>query len=379
MGVFLRQADGDLVEMEEQPYEAESVLQRLLADYPGLLAGAGERSHRWVLVQRELGVADADGASARWSLDHLFLDAEGVPTLVEVKRSSDTRIRREVVGQMLDYASNAAVHWDLDELSSAFETRCEREARDPDEVLAEELGADDPGEFWEQVKTNLAAGKLRLVFVADEIPSGLRRVIEYLNEQMGATEVLGIEVRQYVESGAGGRETLVSEVIGQTAAARQRKRGDAGPRGRREELREEFWASLLPRAAERTDLHAGVSPRASPSLGASSGHPGIRFSYVVHRDRSGAYLRIERSPAEASRAIFDQLKERRGEIEREFGEELEWSTRSGVKRCTIGKMLSGGYRDEDRERRPQIQNEMIDAMMRLERALRPHLQALSQG
>jgi hypothetical protein len=34
-----------------------------------------------------------------------------VPTLVEVKRSDDTRIRREVVGQMLDYAANGVVYW----------------------------------------------------------------------------------------------------------------------------------------------------------------------------------------------------------------------------------------------------------------------------
>jgi hypothetical protein len=31
------------------------------------------------------------------------LDQDAVPTLVEVKRSSDTRIRREVMGQMSDY------------------------------------------------------------------------------------------------------------------------------------------------------------------------------------------------------------------------------------------------------------------------------------
>src|SRR5262249_3604083 len=31
-----------------------------------------------------------------WSVDHLFLDQDAVRTLVEVKRGSDTRIRREV-------------------------------------------------------------------------------------------------------------------------------------------------------------------------------------------------------------------------------------------------------------------------------------------
>jgi hypothetical protein len=41
-----------------------------------------------------------------------FVDQDAVPTFVEVKRSSDTRLRREVVGQMLDYAANASAHWD---------------------------------------------------------------------------------------------------------------------------------------------------------------------------------------------------------------------------------------------------------------------------
>jgi hypothetical protein len=57
-------------------------------------------------VQAEIGIGEEPDRSARWSLDHLFLD---VPTLVEVKRSTDTRVRREVVGQMLDYAAYAGV------------------------------------------------------------------------------------------------------------------------------------------------------------------------------------------------------------------------------------------------------------------------------
>jgi hypothetical protein len=38
------------------------------------------------------------------SLDHVFIDKEAVPTLVDVKRSSDNRIRRQIIRQMLDYA-----------------------------------------------------------------------------------------------------------------------------------------------------------------------------------------------------------------------------------------------------------------------------------
>jgi hypothetical protein len=57
-------------------------------------------------------------------------------------------------------------------------------------------------------------------FVADEVPVELRRVVEFLNQQMSPAEVLAVEIKQYV-----GREmkTLVSCVVGQTVEAQQKK------------------------------------------------------------------------------------------------------------------------------------------------------------
>jgi hypothetical protein len=87
-------------------------------------------------------VPDEEGGVGRWSLDHLFLDQDAVPTLVEVKRSSDTRIRREVVGQLIDYAANAVVYWPVEALRGAFESRLEREGLDADTELAAVLRPD---------------------------------------------------------------------------------------------------------------------------------------------------------------------------------------------------------------------------------------------
>jgi hypothetical protein len=102
--------DGQLQELSDQPYDSEVLLQRLLQDHPSVIAGSQiDRAdpRRWLLVSREMPVASEEDGGRRWSLDHLFLDQDGIPTLVEVKRGTDTRIRREVVGQMLDYAANA--------------------------------------------------------------------------------------------------------------------------------------------------------------------------------------------------------------------------------------------------------------------------------
>jgi hypothetical protein len=115
-GIYLRRGD-TYVAMEETPYDAEDVLQQLIERHPEMLAGDDAADGPLVLVRREAGVSEQEGAGPRWSLDPLYLDGNGVPTLVEVKRSSDTRGRREVVAQMLDYAANARTSFNAERIA----------------------------------------------------------------------------------------------------------------------------------------------------------------------------------------------------------------------------------------------------------------------
>lgn len=88
-GVFLLQGEDTLVRMVEQPYEAESLRQVLLAAHPYLLAGDQidqANPRRWLLIERGVGVPAAAGAADLWAVDQLFLDQDATPTSVEVKR-----------------------------------------------------------------------------------------------------------------------------------------------------------------------------------------------------------------------------------------------------------------------------------------------------
>jgi hypothetical protein len=94
--IFLVHDDGKLVEMKETPYDSEALLQGLLADYSNLLAGDQidpDHPRRWLLVTREMRVSGDEGTD-RGYLDHLFLDQDAVPTLVEVKSSEVRNIAR---------------------------------------------------------------------------------------------------------------------------------------------------------------------------------------------------------------------------------------------------------------------------------------------
>jgi hypothetical protein len=263
-GIFLLRGDDELVEMRESPYEAEDVLQTLIAKFPSLLAGdqySDDIPRRWLLVGREAALPDDQDAAGRWSVDHLFLDQDAVPTLVEVKRSSDTRIRREVVGQMLDYAANGVVYWPLEQLRELFARQCERDDDDPDLVISEVAGEEtDIEDFWARVGENLRAGRVRMVFVSDEIPRELRRVVEFLNGQMNPAQVIAIEVKQYL--GADGTKTLVPRVIGETAEVEARKGRRTTSRGERLD-RETLLASIRQESELAADAAAALLDWAS--------------------------------------------------------------------------------------------------------------------
>jgi hypothetical protein len=226
-GIYLLQADNVLVRMSETPYEAESLLQMLLEDHPDLMAGdqidpAAPR--RWLLIKREAGIPDRHEGSDQWSLDHLFLDQDAVPTFVEVKRATDTRSRREVVAQMLDYAANATEHWPVDKMRAMLAERCERAGLISADEIERLVGMEhDEEEFWSRAHANLREGRIRMLFVADRIPPSLQRIVEFLNRQMSPAEVLAVEVKQFTSNIDATLKTLVPRVIGQTEQARQSK------------------------------------------------------------------------------------------------------------------------------------------------------------
>lgn len=226
--IYLVSDSGELKRVEYQLYATENVLQELIAKHPDLLAGDQidpASPPRWLLLRQEAAIPDREDGEDRWWLDHLLLDQFGVPTLVEVKRSTDTRIRREVIGQMLDYVANAQAYWAAGRMRQMLndETGSSEAA---DARLAEHLGIADPEtakpleEFWLKVEANLREGNVRLLFVADELPRELKKLIEFLNEHFTKIEVLGVELRQYVGQGI---KALVPRVVGQTEAAREQK------------------------------------------------------------------------------------------------------------------------------------------------------------
>lgn len=251
---LLNENTDSMIAFEESGYVAEEKLQEFLTQHPDLLPGdqiSPDNPRRWLLVSREMGVPGGETEMGRWSLDHLFLDQDSIPTFVECKRSSDTRIRREVVAQMLDYAANGVEYWNVDRIRQSATETAEKGGKSLDnEVLSliESNEADEIDSFWSKVELNLEQNKVRLIFVSDKIPGELQRMVEFLNEEMKNVEVIAIEVKQYKDSKNPHEKALVPRVVGLTESARKAK--ESASRSRRLTTKSEFLTKCLPESRE---------------------------------------------------------------------------------------------------------------------------------
>lgn len=230
---------------------SEDFMQQLVAAHPELIA---DQDGALLLIRREQPIADREDGAGRWSLDHLFVTRSGVPVLVELKRATDTRLRREVIGQMLDYAANGSAYWQGGRIAESFASSMSEAGRDADAELASFLGgAADPQQFWDQVDANFSAGRIKLVFVADTIPRELARIVEFLNEQMRA-DVRAVELSWFESDG--GVTALTPRVIGETERALTEKSSRTLPAPiSRDTWIEEHLAKFGPAAVQAAETY----------------------------------------------------------------------------------------------------------------------------
>ncbi len=207
---------------KDEAREIQSLLDKNFA----LLAGDQidpDSPCRWLLIKREMSVPDPYSGTDRWSIDFFFVDQNATPTFVECKRFADTRSRREVVGQMLEYAANGQHYWCGDDIRKLAEQTAIARGTTLDSCLQglrSEI-ATSAEQFFQEVDRRLKAGEIRLVFFLDRAPDELKRLVEFLNRQMNLSEVLLVEARRFTGPGI---NLVVPRLYGFSEQARAIKR-----------------------------------------------------------------------------------------------------------------------------------------------------------
>jgi len=213
-----------------------------------------------------------------------------------------------------------------------------------------------------------------LWIVADPRPEHVR-AITWLNEFSPVAFYL-VKV-EAVRIGESEPAPLLTLIVGPSEEARQAGEAKKGM-AERYGIRKAFWTGLLERAGQRTSLHSTISPQPSGWIWAGAGVRGLSLNYGIKQHAASVGLYIDRGKGEdeQTESIFRQLEAHQSEVEATYGGPVNWDPLEGKRACWVGVQFSrGGYRD-DEETWPEIQDEMIEAMIKLEKALRPYIDTL---
>lgn len=157
--------------------KAEEWMQELLFKYPGLLPiHEIEPAFRGLIpIAREVRMNECG------FLDLLFMNGQGNIALVETKLWKNPEARRQVVAQIIDYATEMS-RWAYDDLVSAVRNAKKSDGSDPLVGAAREVAGDEfnQSDFVDTVSRNLASGRFLLLIVGDGIREGVESLVEFL-------------------------------------------------------------------------------------------------------------------------------------------------------------------------------------------------------
>lgn len=203
--------------------------------------------------------------------------------------------------------------------------------------------------------------------------------INWLNERLNKAGIrfylVGVKAYKIGDSSPAPKFSIIAGPSEEAKTIGKEKEEDV----ERHVKRREFWEMLLKKAENRLPLYSNVSPTKDHWLSAGSGKSGIHYGFLIYARGGGGGLELVisrgKDAKEENKKIFDELSSHKEEIERDFGEKITWE-RLETKissRLEVNYLIGGLYQLEKWD---ELQEKMIDGMIRFERALKKHISKL---
>jgi len=188
--------------LSETEFTGEGKLQDYLEQYPTLipLADIVEGASDLICIGREI-------AAGPGSIDLLCIDKDGLLTLVETKLRRNREARREVIGQIIEYASYVS-QWTADDVYRIASEHFAKSTKVPEsykgktlDAIMKEVGGEECTDeaFRTRIGQNLRDGRIRLIIAVDELIEPLRATVTFLNSY-SSFDVLLLQVTDFQES-----------------------------------------------------------------------------------------------------------------------------------------------------------------------------------
>ena len=158
---------------------SEATLQNLLFRYPETLPIATiDPAYMGVIpVCKELRTPSG-------YVDALFVNPHGRLVLVEFKLWRNPEARREVIGQILDYAKDLA-SWDYEDLQREVSLNTRRTGNVLFDLVRNVNNVLNENDFVDNVSRHLKRGEFLLLIVGDGIQEGVESIVDFVQRHSG--------------------------------------------------------------------------------------------------------------------------------------------------------------------------------------------------
>lgn len=143
--------------------------------------------------------------------------------------------------------------------------------------------------------------------------------------------------------------------------------------------RYEFFEQFLTLCNRKTNLFNRIAPLGYQSwINAGSGTSGISWVVVAMKKSARIDLYFGSPDSDINRNRFEYLASKKQEIEEKFGEPLIWDFNNNRKQQFIRSICPIGNFEEE-EKWPEIQNDLVDRLIRLENTLKPYFSSIKNS
>ena len=406
------EAHGDLIRLNLAGRRDEEILRRIPLDTPATQGGIDESTLQDLLFRypQTLPITAIDAAydgavpvcrelyTPAGYVDTLYVNALGRLTLAEFKLWRNPQARREVIGQILDYAKEITF-WNYEDLQREVSKALKRTGN----VLYELVRTVDPevdeAAFVDNVTRHLRRGEFLLLIIGDGIREGVENIVDFVQRHSGLHFNLALvetalyrdtDDRLIVQPRVLTRTEIVRRIVFEAGETRDirpddSERDDGLTDPQRENLR--FWKAVVDKYSF-SDVTVEVPEATKDSTFfikvRNSGFGDWGLTFVGYLDRSsshiGCYLTCRKDIPHAVRA-YEQIKASLDEFRAELGDDLQtWVNSAGRPRI--------GFKRRDRppfgvaDDNPDFQESVLwirDKLDLLVSNLHPRLQLVLAG
>ena len=217
-----------------------------------------------------------------------------------------------------------------------------------------------------------------IVWIAKEFRDEHRAALDFLNGRTGEdTEFFGVVVELWKIDNS--RPAPHFMVVSAPNDWQKRTKSQTAQRSERGERYRKFFQPLMDRLRENGEFTSARRVRKAPSeswTSFSTGHRGTSYNPSFARNnKTRVEVYIDNGDKEWNKQQFDQLLERKSEIESQIGSDFSWERLDDKRACRISAVQQGSI-DDDPETLEEIREWMIDRLIAFERVFGPILAEL---